>query len=128
MTYRSGSYYGSMESSYGALSMPGDDGYRDDNRNRGDRDESRAEAPATFVVSLPADARLTVNGATTKSTSATRTFVSPPLPAGSTFYYRLKAEMMRDGKPITSTRRIAVRAGEETHVTLDFRDTALTRR
>jgi uncharacterized protein (TIGR03000 family) len=72
------------------------------------------------VVSLPADARLTVDDTVTKSTSATRTFVSPALETGKDFHYTLKAEVVRDGKTYTTIRRIAVRAGEETKVSLDI--------
>jgi uncharacterized protein (TIGR03000 family) len=71
-------------------------------------------------VSLPADARLTVDETVTKSTSSTRTFVSPALETGKDFHYTLKAEVVRDGKTYTTIRRIAVRAGEETKVSLDI--------
>jgi uncharacterized protein (TIGR03000 family) len=77
-------------------------------------------APATIVVSLPADARLTVDDVVTKSTSATRTFSSPALETGRDFHYTLKAEVVRDGKTYTAIRRVAVRAGEETKVALDI--------
>lgn len=75
---------------------------------------------ATIVVSLPADARLTVDDVVTQSTSATRTFVSPALESGKDFHYTLKAEIVRDGKTYTAIRRVAVRAGEETKVSLDI--------
>jgi uncharacterized protein (TIGR03000 family) len=76
--------------------------------------------PATILVSLPADARLTVDDVVTKSTSATRTFVSPALETGKEFHYTLKAEIVRDGKTYTAIRRVAVRAGEETKVSLEI--------
>jgi uncharacterized protein (TIGR03000 family) len=77
-------------------------------------------APATIVVSLPADARLTVDDTVTKSTSTTRTFASPVLENGRDFHYTLKAEIVREGKTYTAIRRVAVRAGEETQVSLDI--------
>jgi uncharacterized protein (TIGR03000 family) len=77
-------------------------------------------APATIVVSLPAEAKLTIDDAATQSTSATRVFASPALETGKEYYYTLKAEVVRDGKTVPVTKRIAVRAGEETRVTLDF--------
>jgi uncharacterized protein (TIGR03000 family) len=83
-----------------------------------DRDEVSGPSPATVIVTLPADARLTVDGSPTVSTSGTRVFVSPSLTPGKEFHYTLKAEVVRDGKPVVMEERIAVRAGEETRVTL----------
>jgi uncharacterized protein (TIGR03000 family) len=77
-------------------------------------------APATLVVHLPADARLTIDGYAPRSTSGTRWFVTPPLGAGRDFHYQLRAEVERGGKRLTRTREVAVRAGQQTDVTLDF--------
>jgi uncharacterized protein (TIGR03000 family) len=77
-------------------------------------------APATFVVILPADAKLTVDDAATTSTSSMRVFASPDLPAGKEFYYTLKADIVRGGQPLTVKKRVLVRAGEETRVALEF--------
>jgi uncharacterized protein (TIGR03000 family) len=82
--------------------------------------ESLAPAPATIIVSLPAEAKLTIDDAATKSTSATRVFASPTLETGKEYYYTLKAEITRDGKTVPVEKRVAVRAGEETRVTLEF--------
>jgi uncharacterized protein (TIGR03000 family) len=73
-------------------------------------------APATIVVSLPAEAKLLIDDAATASKSAQRVFVSPTLNPGRDYHYTLKAEWMRDGKAVSMTREIAVRAGEETRV------------
>ena len=77
-------------------------------------------APATIVVSLPADARLTVDGNPTTSTTNRRVFVSPALDRGADFFYTLKAEVVRDGKTETRTEKVTVRAGEETKVDINF--------
>jgi uncharacterized protein (TIGR03000 family) len=77
-------------------------------------------APATVVVNLPADAKLRVDDYVTTSTSATRVFVSPNLTPGEEFSYTLTAEAVRDGKTVVASRKIAVRAGEETRVSLEF--------
>jgi len=74
---------------------------------------------------VPADARLTVDDVVTKSTSATRLFATPALETGKEFHYTLKAEVVRDGKTYTEIRRVGVRAGEETRVTLDIPAAAL---
>jgi uncharacterized protein (TIGR03000 family) len=84
------------------------------------REEARIAAPATIVLSLPADATLRVDDYTTVSKSATRVFVSPKLEAGKEFYYTLTGEIQRDGKPVVAVKRIAIHAGEETRVELEF--------
>jgi uncharacterized protein (TIGR03000 family) len=80
--------------------------------------QSSASVPATIVVSLPADARLTVDGQLTRSNTATRTFVSPPLPQGKTYIYNLKAELNGQAGPVTTSQDVEVRAGEVSRVTL----------
>ena len=89
---------------------------------KGDKggEEALAPAPATIFVSLPAEAKLTIDGTATQSTSATRAFASPALEPGQQYYYTLKAEIVRDGKTVSTSRRVAVRAGEETRVRLEF--------
>ena len=75
-------------------------------------------APATIIVSLPTDATLTIDGMPTKSTSATRVFVTPPLADGN-YSYTFKADFLREGKAVTVQQKVAVRAGKETAVSLD---------
>jgi uncharacterized protein (TIGR03000 family) len=77
-----------------------------------DKEDEARLAPATLIVSLPAEAKLTIDDATTTSTGAVRTFVSPNLNAGQEYHYTLKTEIA--GKPVTKV--ITVRAGEETRV------------
>jgi uncharacterized protein (TIGR03000 family) len=76
-------------------------------------------APANINVSLPADATLTIDGSPTKSTSANRWFVTPPLPEGKSFTYTLKADFVREGKTITVQQKVSVRAGGVSVVSLD---------
>jgi uncharacterized protein (TIGR03000 family) len=76
-------------------------------------------APATVRVSLPADAALTIDGHATKSTSAVRHFVSPPLESDKTFYYTFQAKFVRAGKTISVQQKVPVRAGRETVVSLE---------
>jgi uncharacterized protein (TIGR03000 family) len=82
--------------------------------------QAKGPAPATIVVQLPADAKLSVNGTVTRSTSTRRTFESPPLEPGKEFHYTLKAELQRDGQTLVASKRVAVRAGEEQEVLLEF--------
>jgi uncharacterized protein (TIGR03000 family) len=70
-------------------------------------------------VTLPADAKLTIDGSPTVSTSESRVFQSPSLPPGQTFYYELKATVVRGGKTETVTKKVAVRAGEDARVKIE---------
>ncbi len=84
----------------------------------GDKKKTEAPAPAKIIVSLPADARLTIDGAVTTSVSDRRIFQSPELPLGKTFSYTLKAEYNQDGKPVVVTKNVTIQAGAEVNVTL----------
>jgi len=76
-------------------------------------------APATIVVSLPAEAKLTIDDATTKATSAQRVFTTPELNAGKDYNYSFKAEWTVAGKPVVVTKTVTVVAGKETNVTFE---------
>src|SRR5438132_4084889 len=83
-------------------------------------DARTGKAPALIVVSLPADARLTIEDMPTESISDLRTFRSPLLEPDRSYTYTLKAESFRNGLPVNASKQITVRAGRETRVTLDF--------
>ena len=78
-------------------------------------------------MTLPADANLTIDGRPTVSTSESRVFESPGLPPGKTFHYVLQATLVRGGKTETVTKRVAVRAGEDTRVTIEVPEAAVAR-
>jgi uncharacterized protein (TIGR03000 family) len=71
-----------------------------------------AAAPARLTVELPANAKLYVDGNLVKGDSTSRDFHTPDLPAGKTFYYDLKAEVVVDGKVVTEDKRVLVKAGD----------------
>jgi uncharacterized protein (TIGR03000 family) len=75
---------------------------------------------ATIRVHLPADATLLVDGKRTTSVSDIRQFVSPPLDPNKDYHYMMRAETTRDGKTLTTTRRVEVRAGQTEEVYLNF--------
>ncbi len=79
-----------------------------------------APAPARIIVSLPADAKLTFDGAPTTSTSTERIFVSPDLQPELEFRYTLRAEVLRDGRPVSVEQTVAVQAGRETRVIMNL--------
>jgi uncharacterized protein (TIGR03000 family) len=83
-------------------------------------EKGETSSQALIVVSLPADAKLTVDGAATSSTSAQRSFVSPPLEQGKEYVYTLKATVVRDGQTLESSKRVSVRPGAESRVQIDF--------
>jgi uncharacterized protein (TIGR03000 family) len=85
---------------------------------KGDSD-SLAPAPALIIVTLPADAKLAIEGQATSTTSSVRSFESPVLRPGKDFHYQLEAKFVRDGQTVTVSKRIAVRAGQETRVELN---------
>src|SRR5205807_2324597 len=84
----------------------------------GEENKGAVAAPATIVVSLPAEAKLTIDGQSTTSTSNLRVFASPTLQPGREYFYTLRAEVVRNGQTVTQTQRVAVRAGEQTRVAL----------
>ncbi len=47
-----------------------------------------------------------------KTTSERRTFNTPVLEDGQAYYYELRAEVVRDGKPVTVTKRVTLKAGD----------------
>jgi uncharacterized protein (TIGR03000 family) len=75
---------------------------------------------AMLVVELPAGAKLFVDDIPMKSTEGMRTFNTPALEPGQAYYYMVRIEMMRDGEPVSKTRRIVVRAGQVARA--DFKD------
>jgi len=83
----------------------GDDTTQLKNNNRG-----------VLAVSVPSDAKLFVNGTETKSTGAVRRFVSKDLNKGFRYDYKLRAEFIRDGKPVSQTQVVSVRPGRLTSI------------
>jgi uncharacterized protein (TIGR03000 family) len=78
---------------------------------------ARAEsAPAHFTVKLPADARLTIDGVHCTLTSDTRSFATPPVEAGHEYFYTLRAEVVRDGRSRSQSKKVYFRAGESVRV------------
>jgi uncharacterized protein (TIGR03000 family) len=82
--------------------------------------DARSRDPATIRVTLPADAKLWFDGQLTRSTSAERWFITPPLDSGKSFSYRLQAEVLRGGGTITVQQTITVQSGRESTISLDI--------
>jgi uncharacterized protein (TIGR03000 family) len=86
---------------------------------KGDK-KSALDTEATFMVRLPADATLSIDGVPTSSQSGERQFVTPSLEKGKEYSYTLTAQLTLNGKPVSVTRQLTVRAGEETSVKIEF--------
>jgi len=78
--------------------------------------KEEVSAPATIVVTLPADAKLTVDGAPTTSTSGQRTLITPALSVGMTYVYTLQAEV--NGK--VQSQQVQVRGGQISQAQFSF--------
>lgn len=67
---------------------------------------------ARLIVQVPAGARLFIDEQQMKSTSERRTFVTPVLQPGRTYYYEVRAEIVRDGRTVSENQRVILRPGE----------------
>jgi uncharacterized protein (TIGR03000 family) len=77
-------------------------------------------APANIVVTLPAGAKLTIDGYVSTQTSATRVLVTPVLQPNQEFVYTLVAETTENGQPVRLSQQVMVRAGATTPVSFTF--------
>jgi uncharacterized protein (TIGR03000 family) len=69
-----------------------------------------------IVVQVPADARITVNGAATNSQGAVRRFLSRGLADGKNYEFVVRMEIERDGKTEQATKVVKLTAGEQSSV------------
>jgi uncharacterized protein (TIGR03000 family) len=67
---------------------------------------------AKLIVELPADAKLYVDDRPMNTTSNVRTFNTPELEPGQLYFYELRIEVQRDGKQVTETKRVIIKAGD----------------
>lgn len=91
---------------------------KNDKNGDDDKDDKTSDARggnragrARLVLNLPADARLYVDGQYIANAAAKGSFSTPELAAGKKYYYDLRAEVIRDGKPVQQTRQVIVTAG-----------------
>jgi uncharacterized protein (TIGR03000 family) len=88
------------------------------NKN-GDK-ETMIPTRAKLVVELPANAKLFIDDMPVKTSAGVLTFHTPGLESGKAYFYMVRIERMRDGAPVSETRRIIVRAGQVARA--DFKD------
>jgi uncharacterized protein (TIGR03000 family) len=83
-------------------------------------------APGNIVVSMPAGAKLTIDGYVSMQTSTTRQFATPALQPGVNYTYTLVAEIPENGQLLQQTQIVTVRAGQTTAVSFTFGPAATT--
>jgi uncharacterized protein (TIGR03000 family) len=87
-----------------------------DDKKTGGGTGSVAPDRAKVIVQLPADAKLYVDDQPIKISSDNQTFNTPRLDRGQTYYYEVRAEVVRDGKTVVESKRILVKGGQEVSV------------
>jgi uncharacterized protein (TIGR03000 family) len=68
-------------------------------------------------VTVPADAKITFQGAKTTQTGGQRRFMSPSIAAGYRYSYTVQATWMENGQEVSQSRSIAVQPGDVVQVT-----------
>jgi uncharacterized protein (TIGR03000 family) len=87
--------------------------------------EEKKPAQGRLIIELPAQAKLYIDDHLMKTTSAHRTFRTPELQPGQTYYYIVRAELNQDGKRYSERKRVLIRAGQT--VQLGFNELASAR-
>jgi uncharacterized protein (TIGR03000 family) len=87
--------------------------------------EGQASNRARLLIDLPAEAKLYIDDKLMKSTSANRSFSTPALDQGQAYFYDVRAELVRDGKTYSETKRVILRPGDVVHAS--FTEMAQTR-
>jgi uncharacterized protein (TIGR03000 family) len=72
---------------------------------------------ATFVVTLPANARLLADNVVIPGAGSVRVFVTPSLEPGREYFYDLAIEVDRDGKVLRDQQTVKFQAGKTVNVT-----------
>jgi len=75
---------------------------------------------AFLAVNVPNDANVTVNGLATRSTGESRRYVSRNLTPGFNYTYEVTATTDVNGRAVSQTKTVQLRAGEEVAVNFDL--------
>jgi uncharacterized protein (TIGR03000 family) len=90
-------------------------------------EESALSAPATIIVAVPASAKLTIDGYEARANGDVRVFTTPSLERHEEYSYTVKAEVTRDGRTVSQTKDVTVRAGEKSNVKFDLTEAVALR-
>lgn len=96
---------------------PGANGMRKDEElaptPKKEKDKDKGEVNrARLIVQVPAGAKLYIDEQPMKATSDRRSFVTPVLQPGRTYFYDIRVEIVRDGRTIAENQRVLLRPGE----------------
>jgi uncharacterized protein (TIGR03000 family) len=67
---------------------------------------------AKVIIDVPAQAKLYIDDQPMSNKTGQRTFVTPPLERGQTYFYDVKIVLIVDGQEKVQTQRVVLRAGE----------------
>jgi len=77
----------------------------------------QAQEPALIDIRLPENAIVLINGYQMKSTGPQRTYRTPPIQFGITYYYMMTINFEQDGQVFQQTRKVECIAGQITLIT-----------
>ncbi len=75
---------------------------------------------AMLTVLVPSEAKVTINGMLTKSTGSQRRYVSYGLRPGQAYQFKVKAEIVREGKIVADEQTVSLTAGAERGIAFGF--------
>ena len=75
-------------------------------------------------MKVPADAKVFVNNRETSSTGIDRQYISRDLQPGADYNYEVRAEFIRDGKPVTEVKTVQLAAGNSQNIDFTAAQTA----
>jgi uncharacterized protein (TIGR03000 family) len=76
------------------------------------KDDKEQTSRAKVVIDVPAQAKLYIDDQLMPEKAGKRTFVTPVLKAGQTYYYDVKIVVTREGQEQAQTTRVLLQAGE----------------
>jgi uncharacterized protein (TIGR03000 family) len=83
--------------------------------------DNAAPAATKLTLHVPAEAKVTLAGVTTKQTGEVRQFSTSQLAAGQAWQnYTVHVELVRDGKTLTQDRQITLTGGTAQELSIDF--------
>ncbi len=119
-----GSYGGTVVSpaAPAAESQEGGDGAMEGGAAQPAEDASTgiARDSVLLTVTVPADAKVIINGYETKTTGTSRSYVSRGLLPGQRYKYEIRAEVQRDGQMSSDSKVVYVGAGEQSRLAFNF--------
>jgi uncharacterized protein (TIGR03000 family) len=84
------------------------------------KQETNLGNQARVIVQMPTDALLLVDGQLVNLRSSGQPILTPELQPDRDYYYIVRAQAVRDGATVEDARRVIVRAGHSSRVTLDL--------